>query len=111
MPVSLGVFVTLDDTLKTVGLADWLTVVESLWLILCVPGALIVGVPCEEGDAETAEEGDADAAEEEVADTKGVPDELFNTDSVRTGLLDGDILSLGDTVIAVWLTDNVGLVV
>ena len=53
-----------------------------------MPGALSVGVPSAEG----------------VRDTKGVADELFNTDSEPTELADGLILWLPSVILAVWLT-------
>ncbi len=53
-----------------------------------MPEALSVGVPSAEG----------------VRDTKGVADELFNTDSEPTELADGLILWLPSVILAVWLT-------
>jgi hypothetical protein len=40
----------------------------------------------------TTEEADADVAEEGVTVTRGLVDELFNTDCVTIVLADGDIL-------------------
>ena len=53
-----------------------------------MPETLSVGVPSAEG----------------VRDTKGVADELFNTDSDSTELADGLILWLPSVILAVWLT-------